>query len=35
LNSAAKVAEVAKSLQSNALGVDQLLIALEEADFDE
>lgn len=35
LNSAAKVAEVAKSLQSSALGVDQLLIALEEADFDE
>jgi hypothetical protein len=35
LNSAAKVAEVAKSLQSNALGVEQLLVALEEADFDE
>jgi hypothetical protein len=35
LNSAAKVAEVAKSLQSTSLGVDQLLIALEEADFDE
>ena len=35
LNSAAKVAEVAKSLQSSALGVDQLLTALEEADFDD
>jgi hypothetical protein len=35
LNSAAKVAEVGKSLQSGALGVEQLLVALEEADFDE
>lgn len=35
LNSAAKVAEVGKSLQSGALGVEQLLTALEEADFDE
>lgn len=35
LNSAAKIAEVGKSLQSGALGVEQLLVALEEADFDE
>jgi len=35
LNSAAKLAEVGKSLQSGALGVEQLLIALEEADIDE
>ena len=35
LNSAAKIAEVGKSLQSGALGVEQLLVALEEADFEE
>jgi hypothetical protein len=35
LNSAAKIAEVGKNLQSGALGVEQLLVALEEADFDE
>lgn len=35
LNSAAKISEVAKNLQSNALGVEQLLIALEECDIDE
>jgi hypothetical protein len=35
LNSAAKLAEVGKSLQSGALGVEQLLVALEEADIDE
>lgn len=35
LNSAAKIAEVGKSLQSGALGVEQLLVALEEADIDE
>ena len=35
LNSAAKIAEVGKSLQSGALGVEQLLVALEEADLDE
>lgn len=35
LNSAAKIAEVGKSLQSGALGVEQLLVALEEADFDD
>jgi hypothetical protein len=34
LNTAAKIAEVGKSLQSGALGVEQLLVALEEADFD-
>jgi hypothetical protein len=35
LNSAAKLAEVGKNLQSGALGVEQLLVALEEADIDE
>lgn len=35
LNSAAKIAEVGKNLQSGALGVEQLLVALEEADIDE
>lgn len=35
LNSAAKIADVGKNLQSGALGVEQLLVALEEADFDE
>lgn len=35
LNSAAKIAEVGKNLQSGALGVEQLLVALEESDFDE
>lgn len=35
LNSAAKIAEVGKSLQSGALGVEQLLVALEEADYEE
>lgn len=35
LNSAAKIAEVGKNLQSGALGVEQLLVALEETDFDE
>ena len=35
LNTAAKIAEVGKNLQSGALGVEQLLVALEEADFDE
>lgn len=35
LNSAAKLAEVGKSLQSGALGVEQLLVALEEADIDQ
>lgn len=35
LNSAAKIAEVGKSLQAGALGVEQLLVALEEADFSE
>lgn len=35
LNSAAKIAEVGKNLQSGALGVEQLLVALEEADVDE
>ena len=34
LNVAAKLADVGKSLQSSALGVDNLLIALEEADSD-
>lgn len=34
LNVAAKLADVGKSLQSTALGVDNLLIALEEADSD-
>jgi hypothetical protein len=34
LNTAAKIAEVGKSLQSGALGVEQLLVALEEAEFD-
>lgn len=35
LNSAAKIAEVGKNLQSGALGVEQLLVALEEADIGE
>ena len=35
LNSAAKIADVGKNLQSGALGVEQLLVALEEADFEE
>ena len=35
LNSAAKIAEVGKNLQSGALGVEQLLVAFEEADVDE
>jgi Mor family transcriptional regulator len=35
LNSAAKIADVGKNLQSGALGVEQLLVALEEADIDE
>lgn len=35
LNSAAKIAEVGRNLQSGALGVEQLLVALEEADIDE
>jgi hypothetical protein len=34
LNSAAKLAEVGKNLQGNALGVDQLLAAIEEAEVD-
>lgn len=34
LNTAAKLAEVGKNLQGNALGVDQLLAALEEGDSD-
>ena len=34
LNSAAKIAEVGKNLQSGALGVEQLLVALEEADIE-
>jgi hypothetical protein len=33
LNAAAKLADVGKQLQSSALGVDQLLVALEEADI--
>ena len=32
LNVAAKLADVGKNLQSTALGVDNLLVALEEAD---
>lgn len=35
LNSAAKLADVGKNLQSGALGVEQLLVALEEAEIDE
>ena len=34
LNSASKLAEVGKNLQGNALGVDQLLAAIEEAEID-
>ncbi len=34
LNAAAKMADVGKQLQSSALGVDQLMIALEEADIE-
>lgn len=34
LNAASKLAEVGKNLQGNALGVDQLLAAIEEADVD-
>jgi hypothetical protein len=34
LNAASKLAEVGKNLQGNALGVDQLLAAIEEADID-
>lgn len=34
LNTAAKLAEVGKNLQSSALGVDQLLSAIEEAELD-
>lgn len=34
LNTAAKLADIGKQLQSSALGVDQLLMALEEADVD-
>lgn len=34
LNAAAKLAETGKSLQATALGVDQLMVALDEADID-
>lgn len=34
LNAASKLAEVGKNLQSNALGVDQLLAAIEESEID-
>jgi hypothetical protein len=34
LNAASKLAEVGKNLQSNALGVDQLLAAIEESEVD-
>jgi hypothetical protein len=34
LNAASKLAEVGKNLQGNALGVDQLLAAIEESDID-
>ena len=35
INSAAKIAEIGKNLSGTALGVDELLVALEEADIDE
>lgn len=35
INSAAKIAEIGKNLSGTALGVDELLTALEEADVDE
>jgi len=35
VNSAAKIAEIGKNLQGTALGVDELLVALEEADIEE
>jgi hypothetical protein len=34
LNAASKLAEVGKNLQGGALGVDQLLAAIEESDAD-